>query len=182
VSRVLGSLSALSVPKRRWAFTELQWVSELERRHARLQVPMSDHLPKQIFSAYYTFLYRLLKTRSRQTFSCMPLFLYNLRGEMDSNQIPPFDCCNLTHACAHKTELLSSIFLADQGSASVVCASNLARLFEEISNYPKQFNKYVALLLVHYIQLCEIHLLSSATKEALLPGIYALMDICTEYE
>jgi len=158
VSRVLGSLSALSVPKRRWAFTELQWVSELERRHARLQVPMSDHLPKQIFSAYYTFLYRLLKTRSRQTFSCMPLFLYNLR------------------------ELLSSIFLADQGSASVVCASNLARLFEEISNYPKQFNKYVALLLVHYIQLCEIHLLSSATKEALLPGIYALMDICTEYE
>jgi hypothetical protein len=62
------------------------------------------------------------------------------------------------------------------------CADNLARLLEEMSKHPKQFNKYVTQLLVQYIELTEVHPLSPATKQALLPGIYALLDICSEFE
>jgi hypothetical protein len=51
-----------------------------------------------------------------------------------------------------------------------------------MSKHPKQFNKYVAQLLVQYIQLAQVNPLSPATKQALLPGIYALLDICSEFE
>jgi hypothetical protein len=103
--------------------------------------------------------------------------------------------------------LLSSVFMAEQsalqsgrgtsgraaatersggggggGHQQVACTENLARLLEEMSKHPKQFNKYVAQLLVQYIQLTEVNPLSPATKQALLPGIYALLDICSEFE
>lgn len=96
-------------------------------------------------------------------------------------------------------ELLSNVFLAEQhhlqtarGTASpeskaesypyLTCARNLARLLEEMSKHPKQFNKYVAHLLVQYVQLTEVHPLSPSVKQALMPGIYSLLDICSEFE
>lgn len=185
ISRVLGAMSVFSVPRRRWAFAELELahVHPAVRQQAKKKAPVTDFLPERLFLSFYSFLYRLLKIRYKQTFNCMPLFLLNIR------------------------DLLSSVFMAEQsalqsgrgtsgraaatersggggggGHQQVACTENLARLLEEMSKHPKQFNKYVAQLLVQYIQLTEVNPLSPATKQALLPGIYALLDICSEFE
>jgi hypothetical protein len=82
VSRVLGAMSVFSVPKRRWAFAELE-LAHLHpsvRQQTKKKVVISDYLPERLFLSFYSFLYRLLKIRYKQTFKCMPLFLLNIRG------------------------------------------------------------------------------------------------------
>jgi hypothetical protein len=82
VSRVLGAMSVFSVPRRRWAFAELELahVHPSVRQQAKRKAPVSDFLPERLFLSFYSFLYRLLKIRYKQTFNCMPLFLLNIRG------------------------------------------------------------------------------------------------------
>ncbi len=52
----------------------------------------------------------------------------------------------------------------------------------EMANHPKQFNKYVSHLLIDYVKLMEGHALSSQVLQCLVPGIYSLLDICSDFE
>jgi hypothetical protein len=210
ISRVLGAMSVFSVPRRRWAFAELELahVHPTVRQQAKKKAPVTDFLPERLFLSFYSFLYRLLKIRYKQAFNCMPLFLLNIRGTTHTRHTHTHThtqslLCG-SHWAVLWADLLSSVFMAEQsalqsgrgtsgraaaersggggGHQQVACTENLARLLEEMSKHPKQFNKYVAQLLVQYIQLTEVNPLSPATKQALLPGIYALLDICSEFE
>ena len=70
----------------------------------------------------------------------------------------------------------------DSRKQKLLCAENLTRLLEEMTKQPKTFNKYVAYLMMDYILLVEANPLSVATKTTFLPGVYALMDIGTDFE
>lgn len=65
---------------------------------------------------------------------------------------------------------------------STLCVENLARLMADMTEHPKQINKYVPYLLVDYIELVQRYPLSPPAKRALSPGIYALLSACGDHE
>jgi hypothetical protein len=65
---------------------------------------------------------------------------------------------------------------------SIRCAENVSRLMEELSKHPKTLNKYMPYLISDYIVLTDEHPVPPHVRQALLPGIYALLGMCSEHE
>jgi hypothetical protein len=63
----------------------------------------------------------------------------------------------------------------------IICSQNLARLYEEISQHPP-FKKYSIYLISDFIELLVNSALSQETRKVLIPGIFSLMDISTDFE
>ncbi|KAL6080652.1 rRNA primary transcript metabolism protein [Balamuthia mandrillaris] len=115
--------------------------------------------PFSIFLAFYHLLRSCLSLRTTETIQCMPSFLSNIRY------------------------MMALIFrYAESDPERTDHVENMARLLEELAKHSKAFNKYTGFLLSHYIELVENYALPSIVKQALMPGIYSLLDVCGEFE
>jgi hypothetical protein len=67
-------------------------------------------------------------------------------------------------------------------SLPVICAENVARLYTELTQNASVMKKYAIYIVVDYLQLLEYETVPQEVKDAVLPGVYALLDICSEAE
>ena len=111
------------------------------------------------FNASYFLLMALLRQRPRLVHAAAPLLLAAVRG--------------LLHALAHA---------AGGGSLPLECARNTRRLLEQIAGHKKVLVRHASYLLVEVVALCKEKPLPAAYNAELLPGIHALLGMCTEIE
>mmetsp|Transcript_56 Transcript_56/g.178 ORF Transcript_56/g.178 Transcript_56/m.178 type:complete len:522 (-) Transcript_56:35-1600(-) len=79
---------------------------------------------------------------------------------------------------------LSEIPFCDEldPSARLTMAQNISRLFEELTKHPNAIRHYCATLLADAITLQQTHSFSSGLRDRLLPGLFALLDVCRDQD
>jgi len=124
-------------------------------------------LEESIFMEYYHLLGAIIRYHPEETFKCIASFMNCLRYLM-------FQVAKQTEQYPHKTGTSNKL--------SVRCATHLARLFSEMASHNSKARHFVVYLLSDYITLLRKQALDEQTKSTLLPGIYDLLDTCSEFE
>jgi hypothetical protein len=132
-------------------------------------------IPQEIFLEIYGMLYRCIKHRPKQTIFAIPLYLENVR-QLFISLVKSY-----SYSATYQYQGGGGGG-SEEGGLGLVCAEDVSRLFEELSEHAKTLNKYVPYLLTDYIRVTDQYPLPPAIKQALLPGVYALISMCTEHE
>jgi len=135
----------------------------------------------QLWLAYYQLVYTLIHHHPERTLMCAAPFISRIRG------------------------LLATAFenVGDSGRLGLLKhrGEMCGRLLEQLSQHPLKVKKYVGVLVMDYISLCiSTHSRLQATRfrmrgnntrnedllgpirKAILPGIYAVVDVCSKHE
>jgi hypothetical protein len=117
----------------------------------------------ELFTAYYRVMWSLLSNRSALATKCVAAMLMGLRFLLQ--------------------QLVKSQSFESVGKAlPVVCAENLARLYTGLTEHASVMKKFAIYIVVDYLQLLEYEAVSQVIRDGVLPGVYALLDICSEAE
>lgn len=134
-------------------------------------------ISERVFTALYFLLINTLKSRQYEAFKviaplldgikCMWSILYN-------------------HICYWYpcTDLLRQIVRSrpDGSYLPAICIQNFSRLCEELSKNKIVTKKFAEYFLVDFVVLVKLTSLPPKIKQHLMPGVYSIMDTCTEYE
>jgi len=142
-------------------------IQEIERQscipYLRAKQKISYILSERVFLAIYHMLYACAKTRQYETFKVIAPFLEVIKFLL--------------------RQIVKVRAIRGQSSTSLTqCAQNFSRLLEEMSHNKAVMKKYAVYLILDYIQLLTREAVPKDIKDSLLNGIYALLDVCTEYE
>jgi hypothetical protein len=118
------------------------------------------------FGASYFLLVALLRQRGRLVHSAAPLLLAAVRG--------------LLHAVAHAPPAAPPA--EHDGSLPLECVRNLRRLLELLAAHKKALVRHCSYVLADLLSVCRERPLPAAAQRELLPGIHAVLGICTEVE
>ena len=136
--------------------------------------PLPAELPSNAaFNAAYFLLVALLRQRSRLVHGAVPLLIAVVRG--------------LLLAAAHGTRAVAAAGAADpaprvEAPISLEAVRNLRRLYELLAAHKKVLVRHGAYLLADLVGVCRERPLPPAAQRELLPGIHALLGMCTEVE
>lgn len=99
----------------------------------------------------------------------------SVRTSLDTNDM----CTNDRGA-----DLLRQIVRArpDGSYLPAICIQNFSRLCEELSKNKIVTKKFAEYFLVDFVVLVKLTSLPPKIKQHLMPGVYSIMDTCTEYE
>jgi hypothetical protein len=70
----------------------------------------------------------------------------------------------------------------DGSYLTAICIQNFSRLCEELSKNKIVTKKFAEYFLVDFVVLVKLTSLPPKIKQHLMPGVYSIMDTCTEYE
>lgn len=173
--------------------------------HLQPRSPVAPLPSAQTFSAAYFFLLALLRQRAALVHSSVPLFLTALRGMMfalgwarataaharsPANRLPNAPAPHV--ASAEFDEAGASSFAAGgRGCAPAVPAApamdlesvrHVRRLLEAAAGHRRSLLRYGAYLLSDAVALLRHRPLAPAAHAELLPGVHALIGMCTQIE
>ena len=142
------------------------------------------------FGASYFLLSAMLRQRPRLVHACVPLLLSSVR----SLTLALFHAAPTPTSAPHapRPQLVAdsysspSYYSSSPSSPppppSIECARHLRRLLEAISLHKKVLVRHGSYLLADIVAACRERPLPSAAHRELLPGIHALLGMCTEVE
>ena len=135
----------------------------------RMLVPSSA-----AFHAAYFLLVALLRQHSRLVHASAPLLLTAIRGLLYA----------LAHGPAASPALgqLENMHPREVAPETIECARNMRRLLEQFALHRKVLVRHSSYLLADIIVLYHERPLPAAAQEEVLPGIHAVLGMCTEVE
>lgn len=133
-------------------------------------------ISERVFTALYFLLLNTLKSRQYEAYKVIAPLL-------DGIKCTYFDT---TDMCTNDrgADLLRQIVRArpDGSYLPAICIQNFSRLCEELSKNKIVTKKFAEYFLVDFVVLVKLTSLPPKIKQHLMPGVYSIMDTCTEYE
>ena len=141
--------------------------------HLRLkETPHRKSVPSpSAFHASYFLLVALLRQRSRLVHASAPLLLAAIRGLLYALAHSP--AVSPTQEPAHSHEVAPDV---------LECARNFRRLLEQFALHRKVLVRHGSYLLADLVAVCHERPLPAAAQQEVLPGIHAVLGMCTEVE
>ena len=147
--------------------------AHVELRNARASDAVAQD-PRRLpsagaFNASYFLLTALLRQRPRLVHASAPLLFSAVRG--------------LLYALAHAAPGATLLVAGEQATKLPLdCARNMRRLLESIAGHKKVLVRHGSYILADVVAVCRERPLPAAGMAELLPGIHALLGMCTEIE
>jgi len=132
----------------------------------------------QLFQSQYTLLSTLLFQHSEAVYGAVHVFITCVRNLLFS----------LIQSCSEQSEAVIQHDITQptgklfKASEVVQSAQKMARLYQEISSHKNTFSKYCPYMIADYIESVQSVVTPSLIRDALVPGIYCLLDLCGEHE
>jgi len=132
----------------------------------------------QLFQSQYTLLSTLLFQHSEAVYGAVHVFITCVRNLLFS----------LIQSCSEQSEAVIQHDITQptgklfKASEVVQSAQKMARLYQEISSHKNTFSKYCPYIIADYIESVQSVVTPSLIRDALVPGIYCLLDLCGEHE
>ena len=142
--------------------------SVVERLELRVAPPPAAVPSARAFQASHFLLVALLRQRSRLVYAAAPLLLSAVRG--------------LLLALAHAPPTADDTDEQDAPSLPLECVRSLRRLLELLALHRKALVRHCSYLLADIVGVCRVRRLPAVSQHELLPGIHALLGMCTEVE
>jgi len=132
----------------------------------------------QLFQSQYTLLSTLLFQHSEAVYGAVHVFITCVRNLLFSLIQ---SCSNQNEAMVQQdaTQATGNRF---KTSELVQSAQKMARLYQEISSHKNTFPKYCPYMIADYIESVQSGVTPSLIRDALVPGVYCLLDLCGEHE
>jgi len=148
--------------------------------HSSLVVNLApyDNSFPLLFESQYFLLSTLLFQHSEAVYGAVHVFITCVR--------------NLLHSLIQTSGERKEAELAQDGSHTnaatfkqielTKCAQRMARLYQEVSSHKSTFSKYSPYMIADYIHGVQTVAIPSVIRNAIVPGVYCLLDMCGEHE
>eukprot|EP00164_Ancoracysta_twista_P015440 GFYU01025525.1.p2 GENE.GFYU01025525.1~~GFYU01025525.1.p2 ORF type:complete len:163 (+),score=47.50 GFYU01025525.1:2-490(+) len=129
-------------------------------------------MPVELFEAMYQLLHSSFKYRPQASMACIAVCMDHIR----------FLMCTLAVQQTSTLRPTASGSAKDDAAVWLRCAQNLARLLSETSREKVAMKRYAPYIVSEYVDLLERFSLSTEVQAAVKPGVFALINIMTQFE
>ncbi|XP_078357235.1 unhealthy ribosome biogenesis protein 2 homolog isoform X2 [Oculina patagonica] len=131
-----------------------------------------------LFQSQYSLLSTLLFQHSEAVYGAVHVFVTCVRDLLLS-LIQSCDEQSKDAVEQDGSQKTGKLFKPSELSQSV---QKMARLYQEISTHKNAFSKYSPYMIADYIHAIQTVAVPSVIRDALVPGVYCLLDLCGEHE
>ena len=136
-----------------------------------------------MFHHIYLIVYTVLKNHGPIVYPLMSQWIYICRGLLASLYLTRNDLDNpYRRKRLHHSLRIPRFCLRDHIADILTCTNDINRLLECFADHEKAFNKHAPYLISDIIHLQKELPLPQSIRTHLLPGIYAILRICSKHE
>jgi hypothetical protein len=167
----------------------LSGASALIGLHACLLVPLSpvSNSFQALFSGVYNIVHMLLHHHLECAITAVPVIIQCLKRmlgavlELARSACVQEDADDNVPSSLSSSKQLNCVNNSVTWQSTVQCAKLMSRLYEEIARV-QVFSKYTPYMVAEYIRLSQKWTPTLEVKHLLVPGVYKLLDLCSEHE